>query len=488
MPEAVTADLLMHEEPHETSGQSQQDAPDAQVVLNTFGGVAQDLSSHCLEMAEIAGIIGDAAEQNTDLNKNFANIADAAKNSKMMIGTIREASLEQSEIATGASETLARSVAAVENATHEITALVKVVGDMTNQLQGLQGALDSVRQVSGTIDAIARQTNLLALNATIEAARAGESGKGFAVVANEVKQLANQTSVATKQIEDTLEFLGGEASALIGLGETSMSCVATVRGSTDDLNEVMGNVETSMGQITNAVNLIQDSIEGVDQSSSSLLEGIEDAQNEITRFSDTFTQASYRIYDSVNHADELVGKAAMSGINNNDTLMINTAKDTAKAISDSLMAEIQAGKIKEADLFDFDYKPVEGTDPQQYLSRMLEITDRIYPKFQEPVLSISDNILSCCSIDVNGYIPTHNKNVSKPQGSDPSWNTANCRQRRMWDDWVGQSAGKNTKPYLLQTYRRDMGGGSFVMLKDVSSPIMVNGRHWGGVRVIYKPA
>ena len=48
---------------------------------------------------------------------------------------------------------------------------------------------------------------------------------------------------------------------------------------------------------------------------------------------------------------------------------------------------------------------------------------------------------------------------------------------------VGLAAGRNTEPFLLQTYRRDMGGGQFVLMKDISAPIVVDGRHWGGLRL-----
>ncbi len=55
----------------------------------------------------------------------------------------------------------------------------------------------------------------------------------------------------------------------------------------------------------------------------------------------------------------------------------------------------------------------------------------------------------------------------------------------MFDDRVGLKAGRNTQPFLLQVYRRDMGGGKFVMMKDLSAPIIVDGSHWGGLRVAY---
>ena len=92
----------------------------------------------------------------------------------------------------------------------------------------------------------------------------------------------------------------------------------------------------------------------------------------------------------------------------------------------------------------------------------------------------------CAAIDRNGFIATHNKKFSQPQGNDVAWNTANSRNRRFFKDRTGLAAGQNTKPFLVQTYRRDMGGGNFVMMKDISAPITVRGRHWGGLRLAIK--
>ena len=69
---------------------------------------------------------------------------------------------------------------------------------------------------------------------------------------------------------------------------------------------------------------------------------------------------------------------------------------------------------------------------------------------------------------------------------DVVWSTANCRNRRIFNDRTGLAAARNVKPFLLQTYRRDMGGGQFVLLKEAAAPITVSGRHWGGFRLAYR--
>jgi methyl-accepting chemotaxis protein len=95
-------------------------------------------------------------------------------------------------------------------------------------------------------------------------------------------------------------------------------------------------------------------------------------------------------------------------------------------------------------------------------------------------------VVFSAAVDDRGYLPTHNLKFSLPQGPDVVWNTANSRNRRIFDDRVGLKAGQSREPFLMQVYRRDMGGGEFVMMKDLSAPITVNGRHWGGLRLAYK--
>ncbi len=139
-----------------------------------------------------------------------------------------------------------------------------------------------------------------------------------------------------------------------------------------------------------------------------------------------------------------------------------------------------------AGLFDESYRPVQGSDPVQYTTRFTELCDRVLPAIQEPVLAIDPGIVFCAAVDRNGYLPTHNAKFSKPQGRDPVWNAANARNRRKFDDRTGLRAARSTKRFLLQTYRRDMGGGQFALMKDLAVPITIRGRHWGAIRLAYR--
>ena len=139
------------------------------------------------------------------------------------------------------------------------------------------------------------------------------------------------------------------------------------------------------------------------------------------------------------------------------------------------------------DLFDDNYIEIPGSNPLQHRTRFLDWTERALPAFQEAFLSKDKRMAFCATVDRNGYLPVHNKIYSQPQRpGDVAWNTANSRNRRIFNDMAGLAAGRNTRPYLIQSYPRDMGNGVTVMMREIVVPIRVHGRHWGGFRTAYK--
>jgi methyl-accepting chemotaxis protein len=145
------------------------------------------------------------------------------------------------------------------------------------------------------------------------------------------------------------------------------------------------------------------------------------------------------------------------------------------------------GEITLEDMFDTDYVEIAGTNPQQHRTKILDWADRALPSFQEAFLAKDSRMAFCVTIDRNGYLPVHNRIYSHPQRpGDVAFNTANCRNRRIFNDPAGLAAGRNQRPYLIQSYARDMGNGNTVMMREIDVPIRVRGRHWGGFRTAYR--
>ncbi|WP_371763729.1 methyl-accepting chemotaxis protein [Massilia sp.] len=152
-------------------------------------------------------------------------------------------------------------------------------GDVVSQVVGTMGEINSsaskIADIIGVIDGIAFQTNILALNAAVEAARAGEQGRGFAVVASEVRNLAQRSAAAAKEIKqligDSVEKIG-RGSKLVGeAGETMDEVVASVKRVTDIMSDIASaSAEQSAG--IEQVNLSIIEMDGMTQQNAALVE------------------------------------------------------------------------------------------------------------------------------------------------------------------------------------------------------------------------
>jgi len=198
--------------------------------------------------------------------------------------------------------------------------------------------------------------------------------------------------------------------------------------------------------------------------------------------------ADQRVAKLLEISEGLLETIAGSGVETSESPLIRATVAAAKQIAAAFEAAVDRGDISLEQLMDERYREIPGTDPQQYLTDYVAFTDRVLPAIQDPLQKLDPRVVFCVAWAKGGYLPTHNPNYRLPQGKDPVWNNANCRNRRLFNDRAVQKVAASTKPFLVQTYRRDMGGGHFVLMKDVSSPIFVRGRHWGAFRMGFRPS
>jgi HAMP domain-containing protein len=153
----------------------------------------------------------------------------------------------------------------------------------------------------------------------------------------------------------------------------------------------------------------------------------------------------------------------------------------ARQYGDTFDNAVDSGLLTVNDAFDRSYVEIKGWawgDKPKFHTRFDAFADRAVLVFQDKFLE-NDDFIFAVGVDNNGYLPTHNSKFQQPLTGNPEKDLAGNRTKRVFNDPVGLAAAKNTEPSLLQVYRRDTGE----VMWDVSSPVMVKGKHWGGFRI-----
>ena len=349
------------------------------------------------------------------------------------------------------------------------------VGAVGEEVAGIVDSLRDVANAASEITQIALQTRLVAFNASVEAKRAGEAGRGFGVVADAVKDLASKVEQSSKAIMSTVGQLDMRIAALSREIQVKADAAAAEQGA---FHKALGDVESGVSSINAAADRSREVCEGLNGQ----MAEIETEMNRSSRALDTAMTRSESFLKVSEHLIELVAEC---GLETEDTPFIRAVTDAAAQIGALLEDAVRSNTVSMADLFDEAYRPIAGTNPAQHTTRFVDLADRLFPQVQERVLEAHAKAVFCIAVDRNGYVATHNKVYCNPQRGDLAWDTANSRYRRIFNDRTGLASARNERPFLLQTYRRDMGGGKFVMLKEAAAPITVDGRHWGGLRLAF---
>ena len=460
--------------------------------MNTGGGTQQDLIEKIavdagqlsLGLAEVISVVEELTKHVTGQNEDFTRLKQSAEEVAVLSSHIAGTADQARAVAGDARRTVENSQGRVQHALTEIRALAATVTDMEKQLNGLRSALSRVARVAKEISAIAGQTNLLALNATIEAARAGEAGRGFAVVAGEVKALSRKTAEATAEIDATLRILNDQTRTLINESAAGTARAMAVAESTETISAVIRDVGEAMSQVDTQAQGISHNAATIDQGVGSIADRLTSMVTTVGQTSTKLTGASERIAVVRDLGESLIGATAELGVETPDTPLIKAAMATGAKIAATFENALERGDISEADLFDETYRQIPGTTPPHYMTRFTEFCDRVISPLQDPVAHANSRVRASCVVDRNGYMPAHQPEYSKPQGPDPVWNAANCRNRIKFDDRTNLAASRNRKPILLQTYNRQMGDKT-VMVKDASVPLVIRGRHWGTYRLVF---
>ena len=437
------------------------------------------------EIVDINGFLGEIDAQSAH---QLTYLQEIGTNSEKMLeanGNVRTA-VDSVTTTIGETRDRVKSSSSFVRATSAQTQSIAIwVQGLDARTKAAELIVDAVHTNNTQIASIAAQVNMLAINAKIEAARAGEAGKGFAVVAEAINSLSHKTRAAAEDITENVAQLevwiselrkeanatGKQASTILDQSKQADSSLVEIEKQVELAHKETTQITRNAGNAREVMETFVPSLTKIDKS--------------VRKSAHDLTQAHRRTEKLIDLSESIVQQGVSGGGNSIDAPFIKFVQVSALEISNMFETALTTGQMTLSDFMDNSYVPIHRSNPKQFETRFTRFTDRMLPELLETAFDLDPHVVFCAAVDSNGYLPTHNKRFSKPQSNDPEWNTGNCRNRRIFDDRVGLKAGRNQDPFLLQVYRRDMGNGKFAMMKDLSAPIFIQNKHWGGLRLAY---
>ncbi|MBP1857129.1 methyl-accepting chemotaxis protein [Rhizobium herbae] len=268
---------------------------DAQVqadAMSTIGGALEKLASGDLT-AEIVRIAPEYSKLRDDFNTAVTALRGVIQSIAQSTEVVYESAGDISEAANNLSRRTEQQAAALEEtaaALDEITSTVKSASDraaeareMVNETKGsaaksgdivrnaiaamsrIEGSSTKISQIISVIDEIAFQTNLLALNAGVEAARAGDAGRGFAVVAQEVRELAQRSAGAAKEIKELIRNSATEVETGVTLVRSTGDALMEIEGLVNRVNEHVASIATAAREQATGLAEVNTAVNSMDQ-------------------------------------------------------------------------------------------------------------------------------------------------------------------------------------------------------------------------------
>ncbi len=235
---------------------------DYQRLRSDFNSMVDQLSSVMSQISENASNLSSVSDEIS------AATNDLAKRTEQQATSVEETAASLEQISATVEEAANRAEEAgriVDNTRKSAEISGEVVHDAVSAMEGIEKSSVEINNIISVIDEIAFPTNLLALNAGVEAARAGEAGKGFAVVAQEVRELAQRSATAAKEIKALISASTGQVQRGVQSVAKTGDVLRTIASDVQEINRHVTAIISSAREQAVAVREIKTAIGAIDR-------------------------------------------------------------------------------------------------------------------------------------------------------------------------------------------------------------------------------
>lgn len=452
---------------------------------HALGMIPESCGAVAVGCTDVAGVVEAVIASSRTLRSEHEALAETVRALQADQHKVAEASDEARLLSERAIERLSEGTALIQSSLGQIASLIELVDTLGQHVTSFSAAIEQVRRSAQDIDDIAETTNILALNATIEAMRAGDAGRTFAVVAAEVKSLASDTRKATEDIAATIDALGGEAAVVIGRIEAGSKVSGEARASVARIESTITNVGALVEEVDRQNDVIA-------RSTGTISGHVDKVQRVLTildsasrRNEDRLHGVHRRMEELEITASEMFDRIVHAGLSPEDSAMVAQAQALVQALAAHTEAALARGTLTAAALFDTDYQMLPGTNPQLYRTRLTDWAHAEWRPFLDRAKANDPRVLAAVCTDMNGFLPTHLTERSRPRTGDLHHDTQFCRNGRIMLEAIDRKAKISAAPYMMAVYRHEGDGETYQVVRNVYLPLAFAGQRWGNFELAY---